>query len=1193
MAATTEADLSSDMKFMDRNSRMIGAFGLDVIAKMVGMKVLIVGCKGVGIEVAKNTVLAGVHTLTIFDSTPTKLRDLGGNFFLTEKDIGKPRAAVCAPKVAELNANVLVQAAEGAELTEALIGQHTICVFTQGSRKELSRWNNFCRTQSPPISFFSSYGGGAWGGVFVDHGDAFTIRDANGRAPLIKLIKQIEIKDDHVLVRYDTPDGQPPEALPDDGLVEFDEVSGLISAIPWAESMAEGGSLNTAGPVRTSHPDKDPIKTLRVALPADLSGPPTMYMGGGVITEKKEAKTVAFRSYAECAKSPGGVVMAGDGAQGFLMTDMTFSMVELQLHVAMQGVYAFEEVEGRLPAVNDANDAAKVVALAKAFEAEAGVLGGMGMEVDDLVAARVSAHCQVELQPMCAFWGGVIAQELVKVAGKYTPIQQFLNLSCFAALPDTPPSAEDSAPLGCRYDDMIAVYGKAFQERLGDLKIFMVGCGALGCEFMKNFALLGVCCGPSGKLVVTDNDRIEVSNLNRQFLFREDNVGKPKSEAAASRALTMNPALQIEAKQDLVATTTEHIFDTDFWNGLDLVCNALDNMGARLYVDAQCIFYEKPLLESGTMGTGANVDIVVPHMTRSYADGGAADEGGGVPMCTLRNFPHLIDHCIEWARAKFEDLFADPAQKAAKVLEDVATFLKKTRSETLQAADNRASKIAKEIPKLQKLIATLEMGSKGPTMGDAALLAWKAFHELYRDTILDLTEKFPEDATTTKGDAFWSGHKRFPKAATYDPSNAEHTAFMTAATNLFAGMLGIPGPKPPSELNQAGAARWQAQYRTEEWLSSTVASLGGPPARVKGAVDLEGDADAAKQSEGAADEAAREEAELEALLARIETLGAGGSKGAFEPADFEKDDDDNFHIDFITACSNLRAANYSIPATTRHKCKMISGRIIPAIATTTASVTGLVMLEMFKVLLSKPVEQLRNGNYDLGSNQYMMFEAEPPSQLTTHVELTMPDPKEHPDAYDAKGNLVDMYKDPDMMLGFAERVLCHPDPHTKYDKFWVGPVAPSASVQELRDAIDGHFKDAGLHVAMLAGPTQRVECEKDEHNPSGLKAGGRALWNPLLPSTKANLEKPWAALLKTLTTRDEMTWQTIDDPVDVSAKRLCTELVIQLQNDDGDDVKTPQVIIKLQPFEFVSYKERTQREVSPWLEEASKKQRST
>ena len=209
--AATEASLQEDLKFMDRNSRMIGAFGLDVIAKMVGMKVLIVGCKGVGIEVAKNTVLAGVHTLTLFDPEPATARDMGTNFFIQEADLGKPRAAVCAPRVGELNANVLVQAGEGAELTEALVSRHTIVVFTRGSHAELVRWNHFCRTQTPsPLSFLSHYGGGAWGGVFVDHGDAFTIRDANGRAPLIKLIKGIEVKDDHLLIRYDTPDGQPP-----------------------------------------------------------------------------------------------------------------------------------------------------------------------------------------------------------------------------------------------------------------------------------------------------------------------------------------------------------------------------------------------------------------------------------------------------------------------------------------------------------------------------------------------------------------------------------------------------------------------------------------------------------------------------------------------------------------------------------------------------------------------------------------------------------------------------------------------------------------------------------------------------------------------------------------------------------------------------------------------------------------------
>jgi ubiquitin-activating enzyme E1 len=127
--------------------------------------------------------------------------------------------------------------------------------------------------------------------------------------------------------------------------------------------------------------------------------------------------------------------------------------------------------------------------------------------------------------------------------------------------------------------------------------------------------------------------------LNRQFLFRKNNIGHSKSEVACAIAKDMNHDLNVKDYQTRVGSDTEVVFNDPFWEKLDFVVNAVDNIKARLYVDARCVWYEKPLLESGTLGTKANSQMVIPHKTQCYGDSQDPPEES-IPMCTLRNFPN-------------------------------------------------------------------------------------------------------------------------------------------------------------------------------------------------------------------------------------------------------------------------------------------------------------------------------------------------------------------------------------------------------------------------------------------------------------------------------------------------------------------------------------------------------------------------
>ena len=123
-----------------------------------------------------------------------------------------------------------------------------------------------------------------------------------------------------------------------------------------------------------------------------------------------------------------------------------------------------------------------------------------------------------------------------------------------------------------------------------------------------------------GEIVVTDPDHIETSNLNRQFLFREKHLQKPKSATASAAVKHMNKLLngKIKAKLTKVCEQTKDIFSNEFFESLNIVTNALDNVAARQYVDMRCVENKVALLESGTLSSKGHVQVIVPYKTETY-----------------------------------------------------------------------------------------------------------------------------------------------------------------------------------------------------------------------------------------------------------------------------------------------------------------------------------------------------------------------------------------------------------------------------------------------------------------------------------------------------------------------------------------------------------------------------------------------
>lgn len=211
---------------------------------------------------------------------------------------------------------------------------------------------------------------------------------------------------------------------------------------------------------------------------------------------------------------------------------------------------------------------------------------------------------------------------------------------------------------------------------------------------------------------------------------------------------------------------------------------------------------------------------------------------------------------------------------------------------------------------------------------DCVKWARNFWQDQYSNQIRQLLFNFPPDQTTSSGQPFWSGPKRCPEPILFDVNNDMHLDYVFAAANLKAEVYGIPQVRDRAVVAQLAAAVEVKPFT--------------PKSGVKIAVT-----DAAMQAANDNGDGIDQD-RVQTIIDELNALNKAEFK--ITPLDFEKDDDSNLHMDFIVACSNLRATNYKIPTADRHTSKLIAGKIIPAIATATTFVAGVATLELYKLV---------------------------------------------------------------------------------------------------------------------------------------------------------------------------------------------------------------------------------------------------
>ncbi|XP_026954639.1 ubiquitin-like modifier-activating enzyme 7 isoform X2 [Sagmatias obliquidens] len=918
-------DVLETSKLLDEElySRQLYVLGLPAMQRIQRAKVLLSGLQGVGAEVAKNLVLMGVGSLTLHDPHPTCWSDLSAQFFLSEQDLGRSRAEASQELLAKLNGAVQVCIHTG-DITEDLLLDFQVVVLTASELQEQLKVGTICHKHG--VCFLVADTRGLVGQLFCDFGEDFTVQDPTEAEPLVAAIQHISQGSPGILTLREEADAH---RFNNGDLVTFSGIEGMVE-------------LNGCAP-RPLHVQRD--GTLEIGDTTTFSH----YLRGGAVTEVKRPKTVSHEPLDTALFQPRVVAQSPQEVHRAHC-----------LHQAFHALHKFQQLHGRPPKPWDPVDAEMVVDLAQALESLKGTEGEpLEEQLDKALVRRVALSSAGGLSPMAAVLGAVAAQEVLKaVSKKFMPLDQWLYFDALDCLPEDEepfPNPEDYAP---------------------------VGAGAIGCELLKGFALVGLGAGGSGGVTVADMDHVERSNLSRQFLFRPQDFGRPKAEVAAEAARRLNSDLQVTPLTYQLDLTTEHIYGDNFFSSVDGVAAALDSFQARRYVAARCTHYLKPLLEAGTKGTLGSACVFIPHVTEDYRApaSAAASEDASYPVCTVRHFPSTTEHTLQWARDEFEGLFHLSAE---------------TVNCHQQALTSLAHLDESQVLTVQQVVLGV-LRQRPQTWRDCVLWALGQWQLCFHYGITQLLSRFPPDKVLENGTRFWSGPKQCPRPLEFDASQDTHLLYVLAAANLYAQMHGLPGSRDQTVLRRLlkllplpDPQDLAPIFSSDLKLASAYAEFG--PEQSK---------------------------QLHEAL-EIWTVGP-----PLEPLTFEKDND--FHVDFVAAAASLRAQNYGIPPADRTKTKRIVGQITPAIATTTAAVAGLVGLELYKVVGSpRPRSAFRHSYLNLAENYFSRWVPHAPAiQKFHHWKWTCWDRLEVP-AGQPERTLESLLAHVQKLNGLRVRMLLH------------------------------------------------------------------------------------------------------------------------------------------------------------------------